>query len=186
MISGMEVRFLMPPLDGERRHIGLPQGVVRLAFPESSEAAPVLLPGAASRGEPVVEIVRDGSRPLVLLRRGAAESVRVNGLPAAELSVLRLRDEVRIGARDALHLTVWCETRIGPAPEERQGDLCPVCRTPLAQAPVYQCPCGLFLHLMGDEVPERDRLECARTRSTCSQCEQEIRLVGGYLYEPEA
>lgn len=173
MNCGMEMRFLSSAVAGERREIAIPPGVSRLALTVSS-------------ADPAFEIVRAGSRPLVLLRRPAGSSIRVNGLPAPALTLLRLRDEVRIGERAALHLTAWRSPRLGPAPEEQAGDKCPVCRSKLGKSRAYQCPCGHFLHLMGDEVPEADRLECARLASRCPACEEEIRLKAGYLYEPEA
>ena len=138
-----------------------------------------------SSGTPV-ELVRGGSRPVVLLRNAGDESVRVNGLPAPTLAVLGLRDEVQIGECEPLHLSVWRAPHLGPAPMERRQEKCGVCRCAIGDGNSYLCSCGLLLHLNGEEVPERDRMECALLVSRCASCDEEIRLKAGFLYEPGA
>ena len=167
-----EVRFLLTIGAGPRRELAVPTGVSALPLPEVIGAS--------------VELVRGGSRPVLLLRSDRGESVRLNGLPAPALAVLGLRDEVRIGEWVSLHLSVWRDPQIGAAPPDRRAEKCPVCLTAIGAGHTYLCPCGHLLHLDGEDVPDRDRLECARLVGRCAACDEEIRLQAGYLYEPEA
>ena len=195
MNSGSALRFLTRFRDGGSVAVAIPPGVSRLSFPVSAadRRLPVItstdmgperpsqpgLPGAT------LEVVRGGFRPLVLLSGEGKVDVRLNGLPAPRLAALGLRDEVRVGEQEVLYLTVWREPQLGPAAEGRRNEKCPVCFTGIGPGNAYLCSCGHLLHLNGDEVPEKARLQCARAVPICTACEEEIKLLAGYLFEPE-
>ena len=51
---------------------------------------------------------------------------------------------------------------------------------------IYRCSCGTVLHCVDDpDVPEEERLECARMVPTCPHCNEAIEFEEGLSWQPE-
>ncbi len=129
----------------------------------------------AGRDALLLEVVTSGRARILV----AAETtdVRLNGFPVARLAVLDDGDRLRWGE----HVVIVERdrvVRVQDVPPESVGKDCPVCRVPFtAGTRVVLCSrCGAAQHLEGKEVPERDRLECARLNPECPLCGEETLL----------
>lgn len=133
----------------------------------------------------VLEPIRHEYQPyLVMLPAGG---VRVNGLPAPPVAILRPGDRIRTGDEWLLHVSVLTGPRIGPPPEDEIGAECPYCRLKIApDRTVAACPhCGTVYHCEGDERPQQDRLECARLIAECYHCHKPMVLEERYESIPD-
>lgn len=117
-----------------------------------------------------------GALYLLLLERGAVR-LRINGVPACPVSVLRSGDIVDLGRRVVLHVSVLSRPYVGPPREAEVGRTCPVCLAPIAPATeeveclVYACPaCGVPCHLKARIASCGELLECVRASSSCPSC----------------
>jgi hypothetical protein len=171
---------------GGPERVGVPPGV---SYLQAGEAGPPrLLPRAPARGGPAcaVEAVA-GRQPqlLLLLLSPAGARVRVNGQPAPRAALLGIKDQVQLGGGPLLHVTAYHAARVGPTPDDRLGQECPVCRAALAATTVYVCPgCRTALHCEGEDKGP-DRLECARLTSECPTCRAPVVMQEGWAYLPE-
>ncbi len=134
----------------------------------------------------LVEQVAHRRQPRLLLARGRAKGVFLNGLPAPHFMLLRERDTLRLDEGFLLHVTVYNQPVIGPVPADWIGKECPICRVPLtATSRCFVCACGAVMHCEDDE--KDDSLQCAqlRVRSGCPACQRPVVLEPGYAYLPE-
>jgi len=133
-----------------------------------------------------VEPCRLGDRSHLLLFTPAGQRSWINGVLVAPVSVLEIGDEVVLGYDWGLVVTRFRATPVRRATELEVGRSCPVCRGPIeADTTVLVCDCGTAVHLQGDEVPERERLECALVSSSCTTCRNELPFEAGYAWLPE-
>jgi hypothetical protein len=170
-------------VDGPER-IGVPPGVSYLQAARAG--SPRLLHAAPLTGEPACVVEPVGGRQQQLLLLGPPGAcVRVNGQPAPRVALLGIKDQVQVGSGPVLHVTAYHAARVGPTPEDRLGQECPVCRVPLGATTVYVCPaCRTALHCEGEEKGA-DRLECARLTSECPTCRAPVVMQEGWAYLPE-
>jgi len=134
----------------------------------------------------VLEPIRHEYHPyLVMLPAGG---IRLNGLPAPPVAILRPGDQIRTGDAWLLHVSLLTGPQIGPPSEEQVGEECPYCRLKIAAGrTVAACPhCGMVYHCEGEERPEQDRLECARLIAECYHCHKPMVLEERYEYIPES
>jgi hypothetical protein len=138
-----------------------------------------------ARGAVVLEEVRQGGRPVLLMLCGQAGQARRNGRLAAPVEVLQVGDEIRCRGRE-FFVSRYHGRRVAMAMDQRVGKPCPLCRTEVESGQqVYSCTCGAALHCVDDPgVPAEDRLECARLTSTCPHCGQDIDFSEGLAWEP--
>jgi hypothetical protein len=159
--------------------LALPAGVGYLHF-EGEQ--PVVTEEAPAEPAVVLEPVRAGSLPRLLLVVPEGRRVRVNGQPVPRVALLGVRDQLQIDAGPILHVTLHHRPQVGPPTGDRLGQECPVCRGPLtAETTAYVCPsCGIGLHAEGE-----DGLDCVNVGSECPACGAAVTMTAGYAYFPE-
>lgn len=153
--------------------VGKPPQLVADAPPANSDAS-------------VLEPIRHEYHPYLVML--PADGIRVNGLPAPPVTILRPGDQIRTGDEWLLHVSLLTGPRIGPPSEEQIGEECPYCRLKIAaDRTVAACPhCGTVYHCEGEErQQEEDRLECARLVSECYHCHKPMVLEERYEYIPD-
>lgn len=132
------------------------------------------------------ETARYEQKPVLLLMSLQECPVRVNGLPAGPVNVLRSGDVVEVD-RHSLHVALWSYPYVGPAASAQIGVPCGYCRVAIvAKMRVYVCPqCQQVLHFQDETVPRDVRLECAKLASVCPDCQSPIMFTGGLDHVPE-
>jgi DNA-directed RNA polymerase subunit RPC12/RpoP len=129
-------------------------------------------------------VIHQSQLRLLIVNPEEAE-VRVNDQAAPHAILLRERDQIQINCGPPLEVAVFNRPTIGNPPPDLSGQLCPVCRTPLAEdSRVYVCGnCGTGMHF--DESDKEDGLECVLMTPNCPVCSRPVQLQEGYLSEPE-
>ena len=161
-----------------------------------ARAHPALLERATAPPAPavpptpfIVQPVREGPSPLLLLLVPGGRQVIVNGSPAPPVSLLAEGDEVILDERSGAvaHVALFHRASIGPPRPEEIGVTCPLCLVPVEpDTTLYRCfHCGKPLHLEPEARPEGERLECARLCTECPSCHVPIRMETGYGRLPE-
>jgi len=169
---------------------GVPQQPLAAVLPEQpaqlrvdanhSPTAMVLDESAAPVG-PIVQPLWSAQPPRLLFLAEGHDAVRVNGVPAPRVTLLREGDHVQWNEEVAFQVAIFRRPRIG-APEAGQiGKPCPVCTLPVAESTrVYVCAhCGTAMHC--EEI--EGGFECARLRSECT-CGRPINFHAGYAQLP--
>jgi hypothetical protein len=168
--------------------VALPAKPAVLLLPDNGEL-PRIASKRPSKGMPhlMVEPVRRGLQQQLVVVNPSGAKVRVNGMPAPRVAILGEKDQLQVGPACVLHVTIYNDVTVKPASEAAAGEPCPICRVPIdAGTTVYTCPgCGAYLHCEGEEKPEGERLECARTSTQCPTCELPIVWHQGFSYRPE-
>lgn len=174
----------------EWESLPLAPGVTYVALPTTSAAVPVRSSRRRSKAagaQVVMEPLSIDGRPRLLAIAPPALRLRINGLPAPGIAVLRLGDELHVGGGPSLYVTEYRRPRIEVPSGELLERSCEVCRLPLtAETRVYLCSsCGSPLHLEGPERPPDVRLQCARM-GDCPGCGTPVSTASGYAWRPEA
>ena len=144
----------------------------------------MLQSGEAALRRDVPNGVRQSARQSA--RQGVRQSVRQNGQGAWPLTLLRVKDELRMDGN-----SIFVSSRRGPSvfpPEEGHvGVVCPLCTVAIVENTlVFACgSCSTLLHCEDERWPQEERLECARLASTCPSCHQPIDFRQGLEWEPE-
>jgi hypothetical protein len=142
----------------------------------------------AESGEGLIfETVHHQRQPYLTMLSTPAARVRLNGVAAPPVAVLRIRDQVQIDGDFLLHVSQFTRPYHGPAASEHAGRDCPVCLTPIEERSlIFICPyCQTALHAQGEETPVADRLECHLSSSTCPCCNLPLAREEGYAYVPQ-
>jgi len=116
------------------------------------------------------------TQPRLLLVNLSREELRVNDALVPAVSVLRERDQFRLGSGPAWRLAVFNKPRVEAPSEEEGRESCPVCLKPLHLEPMaYFCQCGVAMHFQA----KKDEC-CALTVGDCLSCGRAVVLEEGY------
>jgi hypothetical protein len=168
-------------------------GWTALALP----AAPMVFDAAVSDGSPIapfsasrtlnssvliLEPVMGASLlPRLLAVAPEGSAVRINGLPAARLSLLRAGDRLQWRHDRIVHVALFNHEPTQHAGAHRAGKPCGICRaTFAADALCYACVCGAAYHF-----DPAGPLNCAAMLTECSVCGRGIQSGSGYESLPE-
>ena len=136
----------------------------------------------------IIEPISAGPRSHLLLASPSGRRARVNGLPSPRVALLDVKDQLQIDDVDhVLHVSMFCQPFIGPAPDTSVGKVCNVCLTPLVQGQrLFLCPwCLNGLHCEEPAPGGAPGLECARLSSACPTCHEPLRWEPGFVFFPE-
>lgn len=164
-----------------------PGRTVRLVLNDVMQPEIVGCDAAESQDAVLLEAVRHGCKSYLAAVVAPAVRVRVNGLPAPPICVLRVCDEIDVNSECLLRLALFVRPYLGAPEPEWVGSECPLCTTPIrGDSRVYACPnCVAVMHADGKEVPEAARLECHLLASACPCCQQPIVLEEGFADESD-
>lgn len=167
----------------------LPAGISYVALPATPDAAPVRSPRRRSKAagtQVVLEPLSVDGQGRLLAIAAPELGLRINGLPAPSVALLRLGDELHVGGGPPLYVTEYRSPRIEVPSGELLDRSCAVCRLSLtAETRVYICSgCGCPMHLEGPEVPVDERLTCCLL-GDCP-CGAPVSTESGYAWRPEA
>lgn len=172
----------------EERRLEVPaDGLSTLRF--SDGADPIVSPVTADGDSSSVtfETLRHENRSYLLALVGHGCRARINAIQAARVNILHAGDVLDVGDRP-LYVALWNRPYIGPPLAETIGAECAHCRCRIVDGPamrVYVCPaCHGPMHLQGDDVPEQDRLECAKAVAACRHCELPVTLRNNFVFVP--
>lgn len=162
--------------------IHVPSGLNRLRPEELALSAASKAGGAGVRLEPIeVEGVET-----LLVAAPRRLRVRVNGLPAPAIALLRVGDQLRIGTWPVLHVSAYRRARIEPASGELLGRNCGLCRTALTEGTtVVVHECGVSFHLDAPTGGGGEPLSCATIAGDCPSCGKPVRTEDGWAWHPE-
>lgn len=160
-------------------HLWLPTEGDWIVFPvNGTEVSP---PG--QEDVRVVPAPVEGEDQWVVLARPTPQTagVYVNGWPLhSGLTILRDRDEIRVGEQDAWFFSTECLARVEALPRCDPAPVCPRCKQSIETgSPAVRCPqCDVWYH-------ETVALPCWSYAKTCALCDQPTDLEAGYLWTPE-
>ncbi len=156
-------------------------------WPRRKPRLTVRRPGRAAIAAAVVlePIVVNGKRHLLMLR-GAAAALHCNGRPAQPVTLLRERDEIRLGD-DTFFVTSVPQPTVGPPTAVEVGTTCPICLVQIAEdSRIYRCHnCAVTIHHEDENWGEEHRLECAELVSECPNCRKDIEFELQPSWSPE-
>jgi hypothetical protein len=113
----------------------------------------------------------------------------INGILAPPIALLNVKDDILFpnAFEFMAHVSIYTRPRLGPAPENRIGRQCPLCRSKLLKNTLtYTCyRCGQVIHYKGNGYAESDTLDCANISDNCPVCRAQIYLNDGFVYLPE-
>jgi hypothetical protein len=146
-------------------------------------------PGAP-RGAVVLEAVFLHNEPLLAMTVGKnGPAVRVNGLVAGPVRVLRIADVIEFpDGGPVLHVTLLERPYCGGALPDHVGRECPICLAPIGPNDrVLVCAhCQTVMHELAESSAKPgESLECARMSSNCPVCSRTLSREEGYAYVPE-
>lgn len=192
--AGFELLYAPPSARGgscamEWESLPLAPGLSFVSVPTKPAAVPrcsARRRKASVRAQVVLEPVSIGGRARLLAIAPPELRLRVNGLPAPDVAVLQVGDELHAGGGPPLYVTEYRSPRIETPAGELLERACEVCRLPLTpETRVYVCHhCGSPMHLEGPEHPGGDPLTCALLGDCV--CETPVATDGGYAWRPEA
>lgn len=170
-------------------HLLVPRALPGAGIALEVPGAGLLLLADAARGARVIverthpaavalEPVMRSGLDLLLLLRGPAAELAVNGLPAARVAVLRCGDELWLGAGPPLFIDFYRAPPFMLADAEQSRSRCQLCRGAIeAGQRVFRCECGALAH--ADQGPAgAEKLDCAF--GGCTSCARAIVTESGY------
>ncbi len=166
---------------GEYALLEVPDHIAYLTAPNGRAAA---FRRHYQRREPslLFEPILVRRRPSLLVMTPNNVGMRINGLPAPRMALLRVGDELALDATTFLRIGEYRRMSFDKPPGDVVGQRCGGCRTPVAaDALVYSCDCGELLHFEQPPKPEDERLECALVASQCPSCRDELPSPEGEL-----
>jgi len=114
----------------------------------------------------------------------------INAMPAPPIALLTVKDEILFpnASEWVAHVSIYSRPRLGPAPENRIGRKCPICRSKLSKKTnTYTCyQCGQVLHYKAGRNSRSVSLDCANICNSCPVCRAKIYLNDGYVYLPDS
>jgi hypothetical protein len=134
----------------------------------------------------LIEPVTQGQQLRLLVVCPPDRRVRVNGIVAPWLVVLKEMDCIDLDADVTCHVSIFHQPSVGPASATLLGKECPVCRVPFtADSRAYTCACGAAMH--HQDAGAVDSLQCAQLLSSsgCPVCRRPVVLEPGYRYALE-
>jgi hypothetical protein len=155
--------------------------------PDTGHLVRTLDPGEAAAALAVVQrrVVK------TLAVRPRRRSVRVNGLPALDLTVLALRDSVSLAPGAIAYLSERVTPHVGPPTQELLGVKCPFCRlafTPETRVVGHRCSDSIAYHWETAEshphIPAEDRLDCFAKLRDCQSCNRPLVLEEYLAWDP--
>jgi hypothetical protein len=167
--------------------LAVPPSGVRLHAPQRQRPHVDEDTGAMDGAFFAVQTLRHGGAPRLLLVSAPGSGLRVNGLPAPPVALLKERDEIDFAeAPYRAHVTAYTGTCVGTPSEEDVGATCPICTKRIrADRKTYRCAvCGLVLHCEDDTPDDPDALPCAPLCDECPRCRTPVRTEAGYTYIP--
>lgn len=172
--------------NAQRHWLGLQADAAYLVANDSEPPVLLVEPAGAESERIVLAPVQYENQSFLVMLSPYGRAPRLNGQPAPQLALLRVRDQLQINDRFVLHVSLLNRPHLGRPREQEVGTDCPYCRVPfVADTTVYVCPiCDKAMHCEGPEKPEEDRLECARLTTECRHCNQPVNMKEGFVYVP--
>jgi len=114
----------------------------------------------------------------------------INAVPAPPIALLTVKDEILFpnASEWIAHVSIYSRPCLGPAPENRIGRKCPICKSELlTKTDTYTCyQCGQVIHYKAGGSSNSVSLDCANICNNCPVCRAKICLSEGYVYLPES
>ena len=166
----------------------VPAGVSHLVSESGTPPRIVAGPPGASSTAQMLEPIRQNRHDRLLLVSPVEDGLMLNAAPAPRVAVLEEGDQIALfDVAVLLHVSSWVRPYVGPPDRELVGAPCSFCQVPVEGCSrVYVCPyCHRPLHEETEtDRPETDKLLCARSTSSCPNCQNPIVAAEGLSYVP--